>query len=136
MTFKMIVEWSLGSLERFDWDGEKLIPRDPPWPAEWGVTPVNYGMIEGYINPADAMELDAIWAGSEPIAVGTWLEGEVLGMIWLNDFDHKIILGNLGDLERLDYAGLEAWFGWREPRFTGAAEAQQFIRNLNVNDGY
>lgn len=130
MRLKMIVEWSLGGLERYDWDGEKLIPRDPPWPAEWGLPPVNYGLIPGLLNPADQGELDAVWAGSEPIAVGTWLEGEVLGMIWLTDRDHKIILGRAGDFQQLDYTGLEAWFEGREMRFTGVEEAIGFILSL------
>lgn len=131
MKLRMIVEWSLGSLERYDWNGETLIPRDPPWPVEWGVPPVNYGMIPGYFNPADEGELDAVWASAEPIAVGTWLEGEVLGMIWVNDFDHKIILGSTGSLDSLDYTGLEAWFVGREARFASAKEALTFIQGLN-----
>jgi inorganic pyrophosphatase len=130
MKLKMIVEWSLGSPDRYDWDGQKLIPRDPPWPAEWGVPPVNYGMIPGYFNPADGGELDAVWASLESVPVGTWLEGQVLGMIWVNDLDHKIILGNAGNLQQLDYAGLEAWFVGREARFTNAEEALAFIHSL------
>jgi inorganic pyrophosphatase len=133
MTLTMIVEWSLGSLERYNWDGEKLIPRNPPWPAQWGVPPVNYGLIPGYYNPTDGGELDAIWASSKPLEVGRWLEGEVLGMIWLNDNDHKIILGELGSLDQLDYQGLDQWFIGREPRFTSTEEALVFIQSLQSN---
>jgi inorganic pyrophosphatase len=126
----MIVEWSLGSLERFHWNGEKLIPRNPPWPAAWGVPPVNYGVISGYHNPADGGELDAVWASLQPIKVGSRLEGNVLGMIWLNDLDHKIILGRAGDLDQLDYQGLEQWFTGRDVRVSSAKEAIAFVRTL------
>ncbi len=126
----MIVEWSLGSPLRFDWDGHKLVARNPPWPAEWGLPPVNYGLIPGYFNPADEAELDGLWASREPIAAGTWLEGEVLGMVWVKDGDHKIILGQPANLETLDYAGLYTWFAGREPRLCPAEEAIQFILSL------
>lgn len=133
MTLTMIVEWSLGSLERFDWNGKNLLPRNPPWPPEWGVPPVNYGMIPGYKNPVDRGELDAIWASLIPIEAGTWLEGDVLGMIWLNDLDHKIILGKAGALDQLDYQGLEQWFVGRDPRFTDAKEVRAFVQSLDPN---
>ncbi len=88
----MVVEWSKGSLERYDWGSEKLVPRNPPWPAEWGATPVNYGMVPGIFNPADRAEVDALWPG-EIISPGTRLQGQLLGMVWLSDGDHKLILG-------------------------------------------
>lgn len=128
MTLTMIVEWTGGSLERHDWKNGVLIPRDPPWPAEWGLPPVNYGCIPGYLNPADGAELDAIWADPAPVAVGTRLEGTVLGMIWVNDLDHKMILGD--SLERLPLEALNEWFTGREPRMTGRAEALDFIASL------
>jgi len=126
----MVVEWSLGSPLRFDWDGHKLVPRNPRWPSEWGLPPVNYGLIPGYFNPADEAELDALWAGREPIAAGTWLEGEVLGMIWVADQDHKIILGEPSHLPNLDFQGLWAWFESRQPHLAGALEAKEFIYTL------
>ncbi len=130
MRLEMIVEWSLGSPERFDWDGQKLVPFDPPWRPEWGLPPVNYGQIPYFHNPADQAALDAVWASREPAAVGTWLEGEVLGMVWVKDGDHKIILGHRGSLETLDHQGLHTWFAGREPRLTPAEEAIQFIQSL------
>jgi hypothetical protein len=91
---------------------------------------VNYGQIPGYFNPADKAELDAIWASREPIEVGTWLEGAVLGMIWLPDGDHKIILGEPDHLQNLDLDGLWAWFECRGPRLVAPQEATIFIRSL------
>lgn len=131
MRLKMMVEWSLGSPERYDWDGVRLVPRDPPWPVEWGLPPVNYGMLPGYLNPADGCELDAVWAATEPIPAGTWLEGEVLGMIWVADLDHKIVLGLPGDLGRLDWDGLGTWFAGRDARMVGAEEAIAFVCSLS-----
>jgi inorganic pyrophosphatase len=130
MRLEMIVEWSLGSPLRFDWDGQRLVPFNPPWQPERGLPPVNYGQIPHYFNPADQAALDAIWASQEPVAVGTRLEGEVLGMVWVKDGDHKIILGQPGSLETLDYEGLYTWFAGREPRFTTAEEAIHFILSL------
>ncbi|WP_337867600.1 inorganic diphosphatase [Meiothermus sp.] len=130
MRLEMIVEWSLGSPRRFEWDGQKLVPYDPPWQPAWGLPPVNYGLIPEYFNPADQAALDAIWASREPVAAGTRLEGEVLGMVWVKDGDHKIILGQPGSLEALDHAGLYTWFVGRQPRFTTAEEAIQFILSL------
>ncbi len=91
---------------------------------------MNYGLIPEYFNPADQAALDAMWARREPVAVGTWLEGEVLGMVWVKDGDHKIILRQPGSLETLDYEGLHKWFAGREPRFATAEEAIQFILSL------
>ncbi|MCS7068772.1 hypothetical protein [Meiothermus sp.] len=130
MRLSMLVEWSLGSPMRYDWDGQKLVPRDPPWRAEWGLPPVNYGQIPGYFNPADQAALDAIWASRQPIPAGSWLLGEVLGMVWLQDGDHKIILGEPSQLTNLDLAGLWAWFEGRGPRLAGPAEAIAFVRSL------
>jgi inorganic pyrophosphatase len=111
----MLVEWSLGTAERYSWDGERLVPKEPPWRPEWGLAPVNYGLIPGYHNPADHDTLDAIWAGREPVPVGSWLEGEVLGMIWVSD---------------LDLGVLWQWFRKRQPRLASAEEAEAFVRSL------
>lgn len=124
----MIVEWTRGSPDRHDWKNGLLIPRNPPWLAEWGLPPVNYGCIPGYLNPADGALLDAIWADPAPVAVGTRLEGQVLGMIWVNDLDHKIILGQ--SLGKLPLEALEQWFSGRGARLTGIAEALDFIASL------
>ncbi|KZK16960.1 inorganic diphosphatase [Meiothermus taiwanensis] len=130
MRARMLVEWSLGTAERYSWDGERLLPKEPPWRPEWGLAPVNYGLIPGYYNPADQDTLDAIWAGKEPIPVGSWLEGEVLGMIWVSDGDHKIILGHPQNLSALDLGALWQWFKKRQPRLASAEEAEAFVRSL------
>ncbi|MCS7058402.1 MAG: hypothetical protein NZ849_11165 [Meiothermus sp.] len=130
MKLQMVVEWSLGSPERFHWDGARLVPHQPPWRPEWGLPPVNYGLVPGYLNPADGAELDAIWASREPIAAGSWLLGQVLGMVWLQDGDHKVILGEPGGLGEIDWAGLWPWLKGRRPRLAGAEEAIDFIRSL------
>ncbi len=126
MELEMIVEWSLGSLERFWWDGERLRPHPPPAQA----APVNYGLVPAYFNPADQDYLDAIWASLEPIPVGQRRVGQVLGLLYLADGDHKAILGPTGGLEQLDWAGLWAWFAGREVRLLDQAQAMAFIRRL------
>jgi inorganic pyrophosphatase len=126
----MLVEWSLGCVERYSWNGQCLVPREPPWRPEWGLPPVNYGLIPGYYNPADQDTLDAIWASNEPIPVGSWLEGQVLGMLWVRDGDHKIILGEPQGLQKLDLEGLWRWFEGRQPRLAKAEEAEAFMRTL------
>lgn len=126
----MIVEWTAGTRERFDWKNGVLIPQARVWPLEWGLPPVNYGCIPDYWNPNDGAELDAITANPSLLAVGTKLTGNVLGMVWTNDTDHKIILGESKDLELLDWAGLEEWFAGRDARLTGAQEALEFIWSL------
>jgi inorganic pyrophosphatase len=127
MTLTMIVEWSKGSLERYRWAGERLVPRDPPWPAEWGPAPVNYGLVPKILNPADGDEVDALWPG-EGIVPGTRLEGELLGMVWLSDGDHKLILGRT--LSGEETAALVGWFSGRDPRITSAREARAFLAAL------
>jgi inorganic pyrophosphatase len=130
----MVVEWTLGTRERFDWKDGILVPQSRVWPLEWGLPPVNYGCVPGYWNPNDDAELDAITANPEPLKVGTKLTGDVLGMVWTNDIDHKIILGEPGDLERLDRVALEAWFVGRDVQLTDAEEALEFIRSLPCTD--
>uniref|UniRef100_A0A7C3HXV9 inorganic diphosphatase n=2 Tax=Meiothermus ruber TaxID=277 RepID=A0A7C3HXV9_MEIRU len=132
MRARMLVEWSLGSADRYTWNGQCLVPREPPWQAEWGLPPVNYGLIPDCYNPADQGALDAIWANREPIPVGTWLEGQVLGMVWLCDGDHKIILGEPQNLPNLDLDALWRWFRGRQPRLTNADEAEAFIHSLKL----
>lgn len=132
MKLEMVVEWTIGTRERYDWKGGVLVARQP-W--GWELPPVNYGCIPRYFNPADQAELDAIWCDPTPVAPGVWLEGEVLGMVWVNDFDHKILLGQPGDLEKLDRVGLEAWFVGRDARITAAEEALAFIASLPAGSG-
>ncbi|RIH85762.1 hypothetical protein Mterra_01621 [Calidithermus terrae] len=134
MKLRMVVEWTIGTRERYDWKEGALVPRRP-WPEAWELPPVNYGCIPGYFNPADRVELDAIWCDPAPVAAGEWLEGEVLGMVWVGDCDHKILLGRPGDLEKLDRAGLEAWFVGREARIAPAEEALEFIAGLRRDGG-
>lgn len=128
MKLQMIVEWKAQSLDRFDYKSGVLVPRDPPWPKEWGPAPVNYGCIPSYFNPFDKADLDAIGADPTPLEVGTWLEEDVLGMLWLSDFDHKIILGN--SIEHLPMETLEAWFAGRGLRLADRYEAIEFILGL------
>ncbi len=124
MRLPMLVEWSLGSLERYRWDGLRLMPDARPPRA----SPVNYGLVPHYFNPADQDYLDAIWASRQAVAAGSWLEGEVLGLLYLADGDHKVILGE-GRLE-LDWEGIWAWFAGREVQLLEASEAAALVRSL------
>lgn len=129
MNLDIVVEWSRGSYQRYDWKDGLLIPVHKPWPSEWGPPPVNYGLIPGLLNPADNAEVDAVWPG-EPIAVGTRLTDTLLGMVWLNDGDHKLILGNDDGLAALDEHELFRWFEGRAPRITSVDEAEVFLLSL------
>lgn len=121
---RMVVEWTLGTLERFDWHEDRLLPRSP-WPYE--PLPLNYGSIPGYRNPADQAWVDALWTVPTAFAPGTWLEGEVQGMIWLADGDHKLLLGP--QLLNFPQEGLWRFFAARSPRLTHSFEAQAFLQS-------
>jgi inorganic pyrophosphatase len=133
MKLEMVVEWSRGSYQRYDWKDGVLTLQDRPWPKEWGTPPVNYGLVPGLLNPADQAEVDAIWPG-EPVAVGTHLRGTLLGMVWLCDGDHKLILGDDGHAA-LDHNELFRWFEGRSPRIASAVEAEAFVRLLPLISG-
>lgn len=49
-------------------------------------------------------------------------------MVWVNDLDHKIILGD--NLEKLPTKELEAWFDGRNFRLAASDEALDFIDSL------
>ena len=66
----MRVEWSQGSPYRYAWEGGGLrfVGQDRP-------APVNYGLVEGLLNPADGEEVDAVYLGpplSWPKAPRAW----------------------------------------------------------------
>ena len=126
MRLFMVVEWSKGSPFRYAWKEGRLalVGKDRP-------APVNYGLVPGLLNPADGEEVDAVYLGA-PLPPGTRVEGEVLGMVWLADGDHKLLLGEgpaaLG-LEGL--APLLAWFTpERRPTLLGPEEAQAWVEAL------
>lgn len=116
-----MVEWTCGSLERFIWKEDRLHPyRTEPRPA-----PVNYGCLPGVLNPADHAEADAVWLGA-PLAVGTWVEAVPSGLLWLADGDHKVIFGELAQVQIvLDWFPSE-----RGARLLGPAEAQAWLASL------
>ncbi|MFN4070116.1 MAG: inorganic diphosphatase [Thermus caldifontis] len=128
MRLSMVVEWSKGSPFRYAWKEGKLrlVAVDQP-------APVNYGLIPGLINPADGEEVDAVYLGP-PLPPGTHVEGEVLGMVWLLDGDHKLVLGGGPPPKAQELAPLLAWFSSkRQARFLGPGEAQAFLAGLNPN---
>ncbi len=126
----MVVEWSKGSPLRYAWkeEGLQLVGEEEP-------APVNYGLIPGLINPADGEEVDAVYLG-HPLPPGTWAEGNLLGMVWLADGDHKLLLGEGPGLE--DLPSLLAWFApARRPTLLGPREAQAWVEELQgLQDRY
>ena len=128
MRLRMVVEWSKGSSFRYAWkDGNlALVAVDQP-------APVNYGLIPGLINPADGEEVDAVYLGP-PLPPGTQMEGEVVGMVWLLDGDHKLVLGDDPPPKAQELAPLLAWFPpKRQARFLGPGKAQAFLAELGLN---
>ena len=71
---------------RYAWEGGGLrfVGQDRP-------APVNYGLVEGLLNPADGEEVDAVYLGP-PLSPGEEAEGLLLGMVALADGDHKLLL--------------------------------------------
>lgn len=116
-----MVEWTAHRHERFIWQAGQIIPyRTEPLPA-----PVNYGCLPGTHNPADGVEVDAVWLG-QPLAVGTQLEAQPSGLLHLSDGDHKVIFGDL--------TGLHALLDWfparRGATLQSAQEAQAWLHKL------
>jgi inorganic pyrophosphatase len=124
----MVVEWSKGSPFRYAWkEGHlALVAVDQP-------APVNYGLIPGLINPADGEEVDAVFLGP-PLSPGSEVEGEVVGMVWLLDGDHKLILANPPAEVLPDLGPLLGWFQPdRKPTFVGLEGARTFLRELGLD---
>ncbi|GAA5337364.1 MULTISPECIES: inorganic diphosphatase [Thermus] len=123
---RMVVEWSKGSSFRYAWkDGNlALVAVDQP-------APVNYGLIPGLINPADGEEVDAVFLGP-PLPPGTQVEGEVVGIMWLADGDHKILLEAQGQgPSPREAQELLAWFHpSRKPLLLGPQEARDWLKAL------
>lgn len=122
----MRVEWSQGSPYRYAWEGRGLrfVGQDRP-------APVNYGLVEGLLNPADGEEVDAVYLGP-PLSPGEEAEGLVLGMVALADGDHKLLLAQSPEgLDPQEAARLLAWFSpERRPTLLGPEEAWAWVRGL------
>ncbi|WP_240307562.1 inorganic diphosphatase [Thermus caldifontis] len=126
MRLSMVVEWSKGSPFRYAWKEGRLSLVAVDQPA-----PVNYGLIPGLINPADGEEVDAVYLGPA-LPPGTQVEGEVVGMVWLADGDHKLLLGTEeGKPGPGEVQELLAWFHpGRNPRLLGPQEAWDWVSAL------
>ena len=122
----MRVEWSRGSPYRYAWEGGGLrfVGQDRP-------APVNYGLVEGLLNPADGEEVDAVYLGP-PLSPGEEAEGLLLGMVALADGDHKLLLAQSPEgLDPKEAARLLAWFSpERRPTLLGPEEAGAWVKGL------
>ena len=122
----MRVEWSQGSPYRYAWEGGGLrfVGQDRP-------APVNYGLVEGLLNPADGEEVDAVYLGP-PLSPGEEAEGLLLGMVALADGDHKLLLAQSPEgLDPQEAARLLAWFSpERRPTLLGPEEAGAWVKSL------
>lgn len=128
MRLSMVVEWSKGSPFRYAWKEGRLALVAVDQPA-----PVNYGLIPGLINPADGEEVDAVYLGP-PLPPGTQVEGEVVGMVWLADGDHKLVLVNEREGVFQDLGFLLGWFHPdRRPAFVGLEDTLPFLMELGFD---
>lgn len=93
--------------------------------------PVNYGLVEGLLNPADGEEVDAVYLGP-PLSPGEEAEGLLLGMVALADGDHKLLLAQSPEgLDPKEAARLLAWFSpERRPTLLGPEEAGAWVKGL------
>lgn len=128
MELEILIEWAKGSEERYAFQGERLVPvkRDRP-------PPVNYGFVPDLINPADGEEVDAVLLG-RPLPPGSRGKGKLLGLLHLEDGDHKLVLGDR--LEEVE--GLVEWFPpGQAPRLLNAEAARAFLaERLQERDRY
>lgn len=122
-----VVEWTAGTTDRFVWQGNRVVPyRTEPRPA-----PVNYGCLPGTLNPADGAEVDAVWLGP-PLPVGSRPAGSPLGLLHLNDGDHKVVFGPV--TATMD--DLLAWFEpERGPQVHDAGAALAWLETTVVERG-
>ena len=89
-----LVEWQKGTRKRFRYEGGQVVfYREDPRPA-----PCNYGCIPALINPADDAEVDVIWL-DDPLEVGWTGPIEITGLLHLDDQDHKVLTGNLQNIQ-------------------------------------
>lgn len=127
--FRGVVEWTVGTRERFVWRDGQL----EPLCTEPHAAPVNYGCLPDTLNPADNAEIDAVWLGPA-LPVGTVLEAAPLGLLWLLDGDHKVIFAaEAGTADAGSSAKLLAWFPpERGARLLGADEAEVWLHSLGA----
>jgi len=120
------IEWSKGSRERWEWKGGRFVRKVEDRPA-----PVNYGFLPGTVNPADGEEVDAVVLGP-PLGAKSRVEARLLGLLWLADGDHKLVLAPDGGEYQKDEAALLAWFEpERRARLEGADAARAWLERLS-----
>ncbi len=126
MKLTVTVEWPKGSRDRWEWkDGVFAHKR------EGIVAPVNYGFLPGLINPADGEEVDAVVLGP-PLEAKSQVEAQLLGLLWLADGDHKLVLSPGGGEYYEDETALLAWFEpERRARRKGAGAAREWLEQLS-----
>jgi len=120
------IEWSKGSRERWEWRGGVFVHS-----REDIIAPVNYGFLPGLINPADGEEVDAVVLGP-PLKAKTQVAAWLLGLLWLADGDHKLVLSPDGGKYNEDEAVLLAWFEpERRARLASADAAREWLERLS-----
>ncbi len=128
MRLEVVVEWSKGSRERWEWKGGRFARKH-----EGVAAPVNYGFLPGLINPADGEEVDAVVLGP-PLKAKTRVKAWLWGLLWLADGDHKLVLSPDGGEYHEDEVALLAWFeSERRARLEGASVAQEWLKELGYS---
>ncbi|WP_457638363.1 ADP-ribosylglycohydrolase [Oceanithermus sp.] len=126
MKLAVVVEWSRGSRERWEWKGGRFVRKIEDQPA-----PVNYGFTPGLVNPADGEEVDVVVLGP-PLQPKSRTKGRLQGMLWLADGDHKLVLTPDGRRHPEDEAALLDWFEpARGARLEGEDEARAWLARLS-----
>ncbi len=136
MRLGVVVEWSKGSRERWERKGGRFVHKIEDRPA-----PVNYGFLPGVVNPADGEEVDAGVLGP-PLGAKSWVEARLLGLLWLADGDHKLVLAPDGGEHQEDEAAPAGLVRTRAPhparrrrRGAGVARAPQFSLSSRASPG-
>ncbi|ADR36796.1 hypothetical protein Ocepr_1339 [Oceanithermus profundus DSM 14977] len=124
---EVVVEWSKGRRERWEWrDGAFTYRR------EGVAAPVNYGFLPDVLNPADGEEVDAVVLGP-PLPPKSRTRAPLVGLLWLADGDHKLVLAPGGGPYLEDEAALLAWF---EPERRARLECESAAREWLEKLGY
>lgn len=121
----VVIEIPQGSSHKIEWDRERaafMLDRVEP---SIFAKPVNYGFIPQTLDD-DGDELDALVVTDEPLPMGVYLEGRIVGILNFEDdgeWDYKVIVvpaddRNTGDsIKTLDDLG-ERWKQKIEHHFT------------------
>lgn len=120
---EVLIEWPKGEFERWRHEnGELVFHRREPWAALF-----NYGCLPGTHNSADGDEIDAIVLGP-PLPLSDLRPRTLVGMVWLNCGDHKLVFSEEEPSDE-EKAAVLGWFeSDRNPVWKKAEFAAEWLR--------